>query len=130
MRPSFATHARTQRLALADGSAARCARACVHVGVLERAPQLLLLPSLPAAAAAATATLAALSPRAERSPREAAADAAAALRHAPDLIVRLPSFATWNDLPMEIQNYLVSEHDEWDNMEERQAMFDKEWAGR
>ncbi len=99
-------------------------------GVLERHPSLLLLDSLPAAASAAAATLAALSPLGAVAPAEAATAAAAALRLKPELIVRLPAFASWNELPMEIQNYMVSEHDEWDDLAERREAFDKEWAGR
>jgi hypothetical protein len=115
--------------------------------VLERHPQLLLLPSLPAASAAAAEVLASLSPRAAAAETAAAARAAVATQ--PYLILRLaPSAApqrdtsdqqeppllplplVWEDLPMEVQNLMANEWDEWDDHDDKKAAFEKEWAGR
>ena len=102
-----------------------------NAGVLERHPQLLLLPSLPAAAAAAAEALAALCPRSSSEPADVAAAARAALASAPGLMLQLPNpLLGWSDLTMETQNLLATEYDEWDDLEERTAAFHEEWAGR
>jgi len=117
--------------------------------VLERHPQLLLLPALPAASAAAAEVLAALSPRAAAAPAETAAAARAAVATQPHLILRLAPCAAsptqsndpqelpllplplaWEDLPMEVQNLMSNEWDEWDDYDERSKAYDEEWAGR
>jgi hypothetical protein len=119
-------------------------------GVLERHPQLLLLPDLPAASAAAAEALAALSPRAAAAPAETAAAARAAVATAPYLSLRLaaehasggpegaaaaggepqPLPVCWEDLPMEVHNLMANEWDEWDDYDEKRAAYNKEWAGR
>lgn len=117
--------------------------------MLERHPQLLLLPSLPAASAAAAEVLASLSPRSAAAPAETAAAARAAVATQPHLILRLAPAAVpverdsstqeppllplplaWEDLPMEVQNLMANEWDEWDDYDDKKAAFDKEWAGR